>query len=520
MPKTRLRRWLGRRSSRIWFWRKLRRSRIPFLAQVPAVVVFVGLAVAFTITLFGVVQLREQDDEAASLRSKVLASTLAERLRAGSDADRAIIVERAARRSGAEILLARQDGTVLIDGSLGAPSRVGVEQLLIAGTGETTTANGRSRFAATPLGAPSDDLAVLVFIATAAHPFGESSLLRLTAFFALMLTAIAALAAYGLARSVQTDVAYVKNRIVEMARPDGDPAGELIPVRTADVIGALTNAFNGMVERFTAAEHAYRHDLEGALAYERERSEFLAALSHELRTPLNVILGFTDVLLSGLDGPLSDDAIENLSIVRRSGEHLQRLINDVLDLSALESGQLHLVRKDTDVHAVASDVVRESRVTALSKGLALDLHGEHVSAWTDPVRLRQIIDNLVSNAIKFTSRGGVTVRVMSDKDQARLTVTDTGPGIAEQEQARIFEEFQQGGDLSTQRGGAGLGLAITLRLVQMHGGRIELQSKLGAGSSFTVLLPMREPKALEPEPTPADTEPPPKAELDASGAAA
>src|SRR5262249_47554287 len=152
MPKARFRRWLGRRGFRIWVSRRLRRLRVPFLAQVPAVVVFVSLAVAFTITLFGVVQLREQDNEAASLRSKILASTLAERLRAGSDADRVIIVESAVRLSGAEILLVRQDGTVLVDGSLGAPSQVGVEQLLIAGMGETTTPNGRCRFAAAPLG--------------------------------------------------------------------------------------------------------------------------------------------------------------------------------------------------------------------------------------------------------------------------------------------------------------------------------------------------------------------------------
>jgi signal transduction histidine kinase len=287
------------------------------------VVLAVGLTAATVLIWFGVGQLREQSDADSSLRSTLLLQTLAERVQAAAEPDRALLVERTAERSGAEILLVEQDGTLVIDATLGPPSMTGIEQLLVVGSGETVTQAGRTRFTSAPLRPPLQHLSLIVFVPVEAHPFGESSMVILTLLFAVILVAIAALAAYGLARSVHTDIAYIKNRLVHMARPGADPAGETIPVRTADAVGSMTNAFNLMVERFTQDEIAYRHDLDKAIAYDRERSEFLAALSHELRTPLNAILGFTDVLLSEVDGPLTEDGKENLTVVRRSGEHLQ-----------------------------------------------------------------------------------------------------------------------------------------------------------------------------------------------------
>lgn len=478
-----------RRQLRAWLGRLARRIQGPFRVQVPLVVVCVGLSAAIGITLYGVKQLREQNEAAAALRGSLLVQTLKERLQAAAASDRPAIVERAAERSGAEILLALSDGEVVIDGTLGAPSQKGVEQLLVVGHGETVTRAGRARFSSAPLRPPLEHLALLSFVPVETHPYGESSMVRLTLLFAVILVAIAAGAAYGLARSVQTDIAYIKNRIVGMARPGADPAGETIPVRTADAVGLMTNAFNEMVERFTQYEFSYRHDLDKAIAYDRERSEFLAAISHELRTPLNVILGFTDVLLSGVDGPLSPDAVENLTVVRRSGAHLQQLINDVLDLSAIESGVLQLDASDTDVFAIALAVVQEASVVAQEKGLTLELEGEPVTAWADPVRVRQIIGNLVGNAIKFTHSGSVHVRVRAAGETVELTVKDTGPGIAPAESAKIFEEFQQAGSVRARRSGTGLGLAITRRLLKMHGGSIRLESVLGQGSEFVVHLP-------------------------------
>src|SRR6478736_2776779 len=148
-----------------------------------------------------------------------------------------------------------------------------------------------------------------------------------------------------------------------------------------------------------------------SLAYDRDRSDFLAALSHELRTPLNAILGFTDVLLSEVDGPLSADAQENLSVVRNSGQHLRALIDDILDLSALESGELRLTCKMIDVYSIGQEVVREASIAAEAKKLEINIVGKRAMAYADGRRVRQIIGNVVGNAIKFTSRGGVMLRI-------------------------------------------------------------------------------------------------------------
>lgn len=466
------------------------RRQLPFLPLAPAVVVVVGIAAALVIALVGVSDLRSQSDEASALRTRVLSLTLAERLRATAPEDRSTVVDRAASRSGAEVLLVRQDGSIVTDGSLGPPSTSELVQLLVAGEGETNTELGRTRFAATSLGQPYEHLSVITFVRAPEAPFALGSLVTSVAALATILVGVAALVAFALARDVRSDVDYVRERVVEMASEEADPAGKPVPVRAPDQIGVLTSAFNVLVERFAAAEHAYRQDLAGALAYDRDRSAFLAALSHELRTPLNAILGFTDVLLGDVDGPLSPDARENMSIVRSSGDHLRSLIDDILDLSALESGELRLTRRTVDAYAVAEEVVREAQVAAQGKPLVVQISGERANAWADPRRLRQIVGNLVGNAVKFTSEGSVQVSVERRGRFVAIVTQDTGPGIAAAEQALIFEEYRQAGDAKARRIGTGLGLAITRRLVQMHGGAIELESTLGVGSRFTVLLPI------------------------------
>jgi signal transduction histidine kinase len=216
----------------------------------------------------------------------------------------------------------------------------------------------------------------------------------------------------------------------------------------------------------------------------------LAALSHELRTPLNAILGFTDVLLSEVDGTLDDATREELGVIRASASHLRSLIDDILELSALESGGLRLNRQAVDVYAIAEEVVREQHPMAESKKLRLDLEGhEGAIADADPQRLRQVIGNIVGNAIKFTSRGGVRI-VVDDQGGGEVAVhtIDSGPGIAPEERAAIFEEYAQAGDTAARRKGTGLGLAIARRLVAMHGGELELSSRVGHGSRFTFKL--------------------------------
>jgi signal transduction histidine kinase len=204
--------------------------------------------------------------------------------------------------------------------------------------------------------------------------FGEStrSLLTSQLTFASLLLAAAALVAWALARDVHFDVLYVRRSITAMAH-DSTGATAPIPVRTIDQVGQLTASFNMLLGRFRAAESAYRQDLTEANAFDQDRSAFLAALSHELRTQLNAILGFTDVLLAEVEGPISDDVRENLTIVRTSGNHLRALIDDILALSALESGQFRLSREELDVVQVATDVVTESVLAADQKGIYLEL---------------------------------------------------------------------------------------------------------------------------------------------------
>ncbi len=465
------------------------RSRLPFLPVAPAIVLVLGVAAALIVVLLGVRDLLVQSDAHAHGKAELLAKAVAQRLRSTASEDRAALVERATSRGGVELLLVRQDGHVEIDGSVQRPAPDAVLSYLVAGSGTTWTGLGRSRFFVEPLGPPLEHLSLVVLSRAPETPAATGPLVTSVAALAAVLLVIAALFAFALAKDVRSDVVYVRARIAEMAREDSSPAGKPIVARSLDQVGLLTSAFNVLVDRFTAAEGAYRQDLAGALAYDRDRSAFLAALSHELRTPLNAILGFTDVLLSEVDGPLTSEARENLEVVRRSGDHLKHLIGDILDLSALESGELRLNRGLTDVRAIAAEVVREAEASAQGRPLDLDLHGDAEQAWVDPLRVRQIIGNLVGNAVKFTAEGRVGVTIEGRPRFVAILVEDTGPGIAPEEQAAIFDEYRQAGDASSRRAGTGLGLAITRRLVQMHGGYVELESEVGRGARFTVVLP-------------------------------
>jgi signal transduction histidine kinase/CheY-like chemotaxis protein len=221
------------------------------------------------------------------------------------------------------------------------------------------------------------------------------------------------------------------------------------------------------------------------------KSDFLASMSHELRTPLNAIIGFSDLMRA------EPAAAENVTVplewvehVHRSGQHLLGLINDVLDLAKVEAGRLELVREPVDLGQAAAESLAGLRPLADRKGLRLESDVPSVSISVDRGRLRQILYNLLSNAIKYTPEGGlIRVEGSMDGQTARIAVTDTGVGIAPADQAAVFEEFRQVGDAEARRAGTGLGLALTRRLVEAHGGRIELQSELGNGSRFTVVLP-------------------------------
>jgi signal transduction histidine kinase len=245
------------------------------------------------------------------------------------------------------------------------------------------------------------------------------------------------------------------------------------------------------VNRFGKGEKTYREDLRRANSQDRERAAFLAAVSHELRSPLNAILGFADILMEEVDGPLSPSAREEVEQIRGSGAHLLTLINDILEFSALEAGQLKLSRARVDLTAIATEVVREARGLVGPKPLRIGVAGDlPVVARADARRVRQIIGNLVNNAVKFTQAGEVVVHVRGDAHWAEIAVTDTGPGISPQESALIFQEYKQARGERQRRRGTGLGLAITRRLVLLHHGSIHVESALGRGSTFRVVLPV------------------------------
>ena len=473
------------------------RSRLRFLPLAPALVGVLGIAVAVTVGLLGLQNLREHTVEAARLRAEVLARTIAVRLRATSAQDRRSVVERAARRSGAELLLVESDGTILIDAMLTNATPTDALTLLVGTQGTANTALGTTRYFAAPLDERAGRLSLIAFVRVPETPAGARALVTSIAALAALLTGVAALVAFALARDVHSDVAYVRRRILAIASTEPALRPRPIPVRSVDQVGVLTDAFNVLAQRFIAAEHAYRQDLDAAKSYDRDRSAFLAALSHELRTPLNAILGFTEILLSEVDGPLTDEAQENLTIVQNSGEHLRALIDDILDLSALESGELVLHREDADVLEIATQVVREATVLAKTKSLELTATGSRIRANIDSHRVRQMLGNIVGNAVKFTQRGSVRVTVTEQRSEAVIRVSDTGPGIALGDQHAIFEEYRQSGDRRARRGGTGLGLAITRHLAQMHGGRVELSSQLGTGSVFALYLPIDAPPLLD-----------------------
>lgn len=222
------------------------------------------------------------------------------------------------------------------------------------------------------------------------------------------------------------------------------------------------------------------------------KSEFLATMSHELRTPMNGIIGYTQVLLDGLDGPLTEEQREDLQCIAASAERLLALINDILDLSKIEAGRVPLQRARTDLAAVVAEVLATVEPLRQSKGLPVVVAvADAPPLYADAQRLRQILLNLISNALKFTERGEVRIEATLTAAGVAVSVRDTGIGIPPEAHAYIFDEFRQVDSSHSRRfGGTGLGLAISRRLVEMHGGTIAVESEPGVGSTFTFTVPV------------------------------
>jgi signal transduction histidine kinase len=224
----------------------------------------------------------------------------------------------------------------------------------------------------------------------------------------------------------------------------------------------------------------------------QHKSEFLANMSHELRTPLNAIIGFSEVLLEKIFGPLNEKQEEYLNDVFNSGHHLHSLINDILDLSKIEAGRMELDISEFDFPTTVKNATMLVKQRANRRGVELstDVDPRFGAVVADERMVKQILVNLLSNAIKFTPEGGkVAVVAELTGGVTQISVTDTGTGISEEDQARIFEEFRQVGPDVHVREGTGLGLTLVRKFVELHGGKIWVESEIGRGSKFWFTIP-------------------------------
>jgi signal transduction histidine kinase len=340
--------------------------------------------------------------------------------------------------------------------------------------------------------APIEPLGWRVFVeqpVTEVYATLDASILR-TVLLLLAGFVISALAALALARRMVRPI----RTLQEGAQRIG--AGELeqkIDVRTGDELEALAGQFNDMTTELRRSYAELEQKVEERTAQlavaNRHKSEFLANMSHELRTPLNAIIGFSEALRERMFGELNDKQLEYLNDIHASGRHLLSLINDILDLSKIEAGRLELDKSRFAALAALEAAMALVRERAQRGDIALSLEVEpglgEVSA--DERKFKQILLNLLSNSIKFTPPGGrVAVRAGLNGAGLEVSVSDTGIGIAREEQAAVFEEFRQVGPRAE---GTGLGLALTKRFVELHGGSIRLESAPGQGSTFTFTLP-------------------------------
>ncbi len=280
-----------------------------------------------------------------------------------------------------------------------------------------------------------------------------------------------------------------------------------VTVDNRDEFGALAARMNDMsaeLNRLYEEQRAAARQLEALNTQlaraSQAKSEFLANMSHELRTPMNAILGFTEMILDDIYGEVPQAVRSPIEDVQTCGRQLLRLINDVLDLSKIEAGRMELSLTDYSVHEVVETARTSLRSLAQEKELAFtaEVQPDIPLAYGDGKRITQCLTNLVGNALKFTKQGGVAIRAALEGDQVVYSVSDTGIGIPRDQLEHIFGEFRQvDASISREFGGTGLGLSITKTFVELHGGRIWVESEPGRGSTFHFAIPLRVAEATE-----------------------
>ncbi len=264
----------------------------------------------------------------------------------------------------------------------------------------------------------------------------------------------------------------------------------MLSLGLGDRINTLEREKRAAQQSIVASQH---QQMERLKEMDRLKDEFLANTSHELRTPLHGIMGIVDSLKEGAAGPLNSSVNSNLTLVSASARRLANLVNDILDHSRLEHEDLVLRRNAVDIQQLANLALALSQPLVAGKSVLLetDFSPDLPAVWADEGRLEQILLNLIGNAIKFTKEGTVTVSARRLNGHVELAVTDTGIGIPREKQSLIFESFTQAdGSISREYGGAGLGLSVSKRLVELHGGKLQLHSSPGSGARFFFQLPV------------------------------
>jgi len=272
-------------------------------------------------------------------------------------------------------------------------------------------------------------------------------------------------------------------------------AGELdqrLPVKGGDEMANLAGSFNEMADRVQESIERLTEARRKAEEASRMKSEFLASMSHELRTPLNGIIGFAELLR---DEAESEESRENADIIERSSRHLLDLVNSILDIAKIEAGEMVLNIQQVNLSALGGEVASVHQPVAVAKGLEFEItlmDNVPPTVAADPTRLRQVLHNLLNNAVKFTETGKVSLTVEGRDGEVEFRLQDTGPGIPEDLQEAVFEKFRQVDDFLTRsHGGTGLGLALARHLAQLMGGRLSLESRPGEGCIFRFILPTK-----------------------------
>jgi signal transduction histidine kinase len=311
--------------------------------------------------------------------------------------------------------------------------------------------------------------------------------------FGSLLALFAVAAAWTVSSDIKQQLSRVIQFLKEKTKVEGREGASIQLPMAYNEIGTLSLTL-GIFSRKFRDEIKRNEEAKSQLnKIDEEKSHFLSVISHELRTPLNTILGFSQLLVEGTEGELSDSQKENIKIIQQSGKNLLSLINDILDLSELESGRLQINLQKTDIEKIIRSTIKEvsGQIRRKRTTITADFTVPPPAVRADPKRVYQIVMNLLNNAVKFTPKGEIAVRTKTKgEDFVEVQVQDAGYGISPQDLPFIFLEFRQAGSMGSRRKGSGLGLAICKRLVELQGGGISVESIPGKGSTFTFTLPV------------------------------